>query len=146
MARRRVAAFIIWTRAAAFTRIYWLRVSVLALAASLAFLPAPFLSSTNGAKATAIKPATGWPSVPTQTDEFTKILFQARVSEVADLRKDEVARAERASTTGSGSEKWWWIGFAITLAAAILRLMQSPATIAVCGRGNGITGSPSIKT
>lgn len=120
MARRRVAAFIIWTRAAAFTRIYWLRVSVLALAASLAFLPAPFLSSTNKVKATAIKPATGWPSIPTQTDEFTKVLFQARVSEVADLRKDEVARAERASTTGGGSEKWWWIGFAIALAVVFI--------------------------
>ena len=35
---------------------------------------------------------------------------------------------------------------AITLAAAMLMLMQSPSTIAVCGNGKGITGRPSIKT
>ena len=43
------------------------------------------------------------------TDDLTKILFQAKVNEVADLRKGEVARAERASTTTSESDKWWWI-------------------------------------
>jgi len=41
------------------------------------------------------------------TDDLTKILFQAKVNEVADLRKGEVARAERASTTTSESDKWW---------------------------------------
>ena len=38
------------------------------------------------------------------------------------------------------------VTFAITLAAAILRLRQSPSMIAVCGSGNGKTGNPSIKT
>lgn len=127
MARRRVAAFIIWTRAAAFTRIYWLRVSVLALAASLAFLPAPFLSSSNRATAAAIKPATGWPKAPKRTDEFAKILFQAKVNEAAGLRTDEVARAERASPVGSGGETWWWAGFGVALAAIfIVPLLRKP--------------------
>lgn len=117
MARRRVAAFIIWTRSAAFARAYWLRVSVLALAASLAFLPAPFLGSNANAKATAIQPATPWPpDVPTENNELTRILFQAQVNEIADLRKGEVARAQRASTTTSESDKWWWIGFVLALA------------------------------
>ncbi|HEY8791810.1 MAG TPA: hypothetical protein VIL96_02885 [Gaiellaceae bacterium] len=49
------------------------------------------------------------------TDDLTKILFQAKVNEVADLRKGEVARAERASTTTSESDKWWWIGFVLAL-------------------------------
>ena len=116
MARRRVAAFIIWTRSAAFARVYWLRASVLALAASLAFLPAPFLGSDANAQATAIQPATSWPNVPKKTDDLTKILFQAKVNEVADLRKEEVARAQRASTTTSESDMWWWIGFVLALA------------------------------
>jgi hypothetical protein len=38
------------------------------------------------------------------------------------------------------------VTLAITLAAATLKLMQSPSMIAVCGIGKGITGSPSIKT
>ena len=36
--------------------------------------------------------------------------------------------------------------FAMTLAAAMLLLMQSPSTMAVCGKGNGETGRPSIRT
>ena len=38
------------------------------------------------------------------------------------------------------------VTFAITLAAAMLKLMQSPSIIAVCGSGKGMTGKPSIKT
>jgi hypothetical protein len=37
------------------------------------------------------------------------------VNEIADLRKGEVARAQRASTTSSESDKWWWIGFVLAL-------------------------------
>jgi hypothetical protein len=115
MANRRIAAFIIWTRAAAFARVYWLRVSVLALAASLAFMPAPFIAGSGNVEATAITPATAWPPVPTQTDELNKILYQAKVTEVADLRKDEVTSAERRSSTSSGNQRAWWIAFAVAL-------------------------------
>jgi len=120
LARRRIAAFIIWTRAGALARVYWLRVSVLALAASLAFLPAPFLTSSNETKATAIMPATQWPKPPTSTDEMTKILYQAQVSETAELRKNEVAAAETRSSAAGGNEKGWWIGFGVVLALIFL--------------------------
>ena len=38
------------------------------------------------------------------------------------------------------------VTLAMTLAAAMDKLTQSPSMIAVCGRGNGVTGSPSIST
>src|SRR5947209_5580449 len=38
------------------------------------------------------------------------------------------------------------VTLAITLAAAIVRLWQSPSMMAVWGKGNGITGNPSVRT
>jgi hypothetical protein len=123
MARRRLVAFILWARAASLTRSYWLRASVLALGASLAFLPAPFV--TIGKKSTSVPKAvnfTPWPTVPTNgASVLERIRYTAEVNEVAALRKQEAASAQSASTiVRDKSERWWWLAFAIALFAVLL--------------------------
>lgn len=119
-ARRRMVTFLIWTRTAALARVYWLRVSVLALAASLAFLPAPFVDGSGQSKVTPIAPVTPWPKPPRTSDDMSKILYQAEVSETAELRKSEVAATRRRSATPGDTEKGWWIGFAVAIGLVLL--------------------------
>jgi hypothetical protein len=102
----RVRTFVLWSRRAALERSYPLRASVLALAAALFFLPAPFIQ--KGAAQTPA-PKINWPSTPTQVNdpELQKILYTAQVKEAADARNAPVA--------DEGNETFWRVVFGIAL-------------------------------
>jgi hypothetical protein len=127
----RARSFIEWTRKAADHRSYLLKVGVVALAVGIAFLPAPFVSFQIGsdtkdeesAAATAITIPTEpvWPEVGTEAGDeplLQRVLYRAKVAEVAKLR-DEVATA--AEPFDTGVDDWWWwaaaVGFGVTLLA-----------------------------
>lgn len=111
----RARSLIEWTRASAENRGYMLKLSVIALAAGLAFLPAPWVSfnSADMARDTAGTAAalTGeerspdWPSVSANAGdevELQKIVYAAQVTEATEQRKQKTAPVD----TGS-DEKWW---------------------------------------
>jgi hypothetical protein len=101
-------SFIAWTRTAALERGVWLRRSVVALAAAVFFLPAPFVELSVEQQGV---PPTDWPkldSVVSGEDvELQKILYSAQVSEIAAERKEPIAQT---------SYDWvWWIPFGVAL-------------------------------
>jgi hypothetical protein len=110
--------FIAWVTRAALARHKWLRASVVALAAGLLFLPAPFLSfgtSHNTASARA-----AWPqpkdAAPGSDLELRKILYQAQVNQAAAAKPQAVA----------GKRDWvWWAGAGAVLILIVL-LPQLP--------------------
>lgn len=106
-----VRTFVLWTRRSALSRGYPLRASVLALAASLFFLPAPFVQ--KGTTQSSTTTAT-WPTVPKQPQdaELKKILYTAQVTEAAEQHKAAVA--------DEGNETFWWTAFLIALGAVFL--------------------------
>jgi len=100
--------FVLWTKRAALDRRTWLRASVVALAAGVLFLPAPFVSfgtALNTASATS-----SWPqprdAAPGANIELRKILYQAQVSRAAETKPRAV----------SGKHDWlWWVLGAVAL-------------------------------
>jgi hypothetical protein len=92
-----------WTRRTALRRTYWLRASVIALAAALVFLPAPFITWSD-------KSASGtlpeWPAPSSKAGDnpsLQKILYAAQVNEVAKARGGPTS-AEKPWL------KWAWLG------------------------------------
>jgi hypothetical protein len=99
--------FILWINRAALGRGKWLRASVVALAAGLLFLPAPFVSFGTTHRAST---ATTWPqprdAAPTANVELRKILYQAQVDQAAAAKPQPVA----------GKRDWiWWVAAAVAL-------------------------------
>ena len=139
-AMRRSIAFIEWTRSAAMNRKYALRVSVFALAFGLALLPAPFVNFEPVTETSASAP-TGppWPGQPTGRDaELNKILYQAQVTEAADLRQTDQPIADDGDDS-----TWWWLcggaviasmlvpallGFAAFLGSGVAKLFRGTQT------------------
>ena len=105
--------FVLWTKQAALDRRKWLRASVVALAAGVLFLPAPFLSfgtARNTASAT-----TAWPqprdAAPGGNIELRKILYQAQVSRAAETKPQAV----------SGRRDWvWWVAAGVVLGLVLV--------------------------
>jgi len=100
--------YINWTRQAALARSYPVRMSVIALAFGLAFLPSPFInwhgerSSASAQSLDERKPA--WPSAALENGanvELAKILFAAQVKEYADARQTPAVSQE--------DETMWWV-------------------------------------
>jgi hypothetical protein len=115
-AMRRSIAFIKWTRSGAMNRKFALRVSVFGLAFGLALLPAPFVNfdpASNDTPAVATEPA--WPVKPAGATEIDKILYQAEVTEVTELR----AKSKPIADDGDDSTWWWLCGGALALSLII---------------------------
>ena len=116
-AMRRSITFIEWTTRGAWNRGYALQVSVVALAAALVFLPAPFISLDPTPPASAGDPAVrqpDWPKTPTAGPNLAleKIRFQAEVTEAAALR----AKTTEPAPDKASEDVWWYLcGFAILL-------------------------------
>jgi hypothetical protein len=105
-----VATFVLWTRAAAIDRAYPLRASVLALAAALLFLPAPFVQKGS---AQTPAPKINWPGAPTEVGDpqLRRILYRAQVKEAADARNAPVA--------DQGNDAFWGVAFFVVLAIVL---------------------------
>jgi hypothetical protein len=116
-----VRTFVLWSRKAALERSYPLRASVLALAAALFFLPAPFIQ--KGAAQTPT-PKVNWPSAPTQVSdpELQKILYTAQVKEAADARNAPVA--------DEGNDTFWGVLFvSVLLIVLVVPLFKRPRSL-----------------
>jgi hypothetical protein len=108
--------YVLWTRKAALSRGYPLRASVIALAAALFFLPAPFLEK---GKTQASTQTVTWPTVPSEPTaaelkerpaaaDLEKILYTAKVAEAAEGHKAAVA--------DEANETFWLIAFVVAIA------------------------------
>jgi hypothetical protein len=100
--------FIAWVTRAALARHKWLRASVVALAAGLLFLPAPFLSFGTSHNTAAAR--TAWPqpqdAAPASNLELRKILYQAEVTQASAAKPQAVA----------GKRDWvWWTAAGVVL-------------------------------
>lgn len=114
-AMRRSITFIEWTRSGAMNRKFALRVSVFGLAFGLALLPAPFVNFDPVNESTpALPSAPDWPAQPIGGDkELNKIIYQAEVTEVAELRASDEPIAD------DGDDSTWWILCGIALVASL---------------------------
>ena len=102
--------FVRWTRKAGRARVPLLRGSVIALAAAVALMPAPFVTIGEAKGEVAKSPA--WPAPDTASGaniELSKILYTAQVAEVAGERKQPVARGN--------ADEWWTRGFVAAMLA-----------------------------
>ncbi len=116
--------FVAWMREGGSRRAYALRASVLALGCALFFLPAPFVGAVDVPWVGDHKPATlatnasslpaspAWPALDPTAVQYPlalqKIVYQAQVSEIAQLR---------SPPTQKQSNGFWWIAFGVALAA-----------------------------
>jgi hypothetical protein len=111
---RITALFIAWTRRAALERGRLLRGSVVALAGAVALMPAPFI--TLGEKESTPSQI-AWPkpdSAAGDDAELKKILYTAQVAEVADERKEPIARDE--------NNPLWFGLFIVALVATVIAI------------------------
>jgi hypothetical protein len=93
--------FVRWTRRAALERGRLLRGSVVALAGAVALMPAPFVAIGDQKAASS---EIAWPKPDATADndmELSKILYTAQVAEVAEQRKQPIARDDAI---------WLWLG------------------------------------
>jgi hypothetical protein len=102
----RTSTFITWVREASIQGRNLLRAAILALGFGIAFLPTAFISL--GGKPIAVEPGPVYPSPPSvgpsepaSQVELTKILYQAQISEVAELRQTQQQRQVAESSIGS---------------------------------------------
>jgi hypothetical protein len=114
--------FVAWTRNAALQRAHILRASVVALAAAVIMMPAPFV--TVGDKTQAEKPDIAWPKPDPSAGnsvQLQKVLYSAQVQEAAEQRKAPIA-------AGDNKEGFWWGVFAIALLAIVV-VLASPRLV-----------------
>jgi hypothetical protein len=109
-ADQRAARFIRWSREVALKRRKWLRASVVALGASLFFLPAPFVV-IGGSEVQPAASEISWPPEPAEPAnlELKKILYTAQVAEAQKEETQPIADEDKA-TTG-----FWWGAFFFAL-------------------------------
>ena len=128
--------FIAWVTRAALARHKWLRASVVALAAGLLFLPAPFLSFGTRHNTAAARSA--WPqpqgAALGSNLELRKILYQAQVNQAAATKPQAIA----------GKRDWvWWAGAGAVLFLVVflpqLPLPRSWITYLVLGAWGAIS-------
>jgi hypothetical protein len=106
----RARSFIKWTRAAAEHRSYLLRLSVVALATGLAFLPAAFVSvKSPGDASTGATTTTSpdWPAPSANAGDvpaLQKVVYAAQVAEIAEARK----LSQQATPIDTGENDDWW--------------------------------------
>jgi len=115
-AMRRSIILIEWTRSGAMRNKYALRVAVVALAFGLALLPAPFVNfDPINDEPASLPSGPGWPKPAGADSELGKIRYQARVNEVAELRKSS------SSVADDGDDSTWWAigGIALFLSFAV---------------------------
>lgn len=120
--RSHTEMFILWVKGASLRRRRFLRGSILALGFGIAFLPVPFLSiGADNAATTADAGPTPFPPTPTgasANSEVEKILYQAQVAEVGEIRKEQLQAAPAESPRTFG----FWLVYLPALAALIYTL------------------------
>ena len=130
-------AFQAWMRGIVLRRSNLLRASLMALLFGVLFLPTPFVKVKT-------KPATppqrvGWPAPPSNNIQVQKILYQARVSEVAKLREKA---APQPKGEFSIDEHWLWWASALALAVVGITAIRRTQPPAVTHQANQIPIGP----
>jgi hypothetical protein len=116
--------FVTWIYASVQRERWLIRAAVLALAAGLAFLPAPFVTAATSSEPGA-PPVTAWPAVPPVTDpaqaSLELVLFKAQVDEASAARAAEArpnaAGDARIDATAFLAAVWTAAGIALFLVA-----------------------------
>jgi hypothetical protein len=109
---RLTETFVRWTRTAARERAALLRGSVIALAAAVALMPAPFVSIGEAKGEVGKSPAWPTPDPASGADtELSKILYTAQVAEVAEERRQPVARGN--------DDEVWTAGFVVAMLSVL---------------------------
>lgn len=122
----RTSTFIKWMRRASLERGRFLRGAVLALGFGVVFLAVAFVSvGSQNAPSTSEAALQAFPSppsgVPADQLDFEKALYQAKVSEVADVRKEQL-QATPGESPGS-------VGFWLVYGTAVLGLLLVLVTV-----------------
>jgi hypothetical protein len=113
---RRVGGFVDWTRAITRRRSYLLRASIVALALSLPFLAAPFISIGKVEVEKQPSQLTDWPSpAGWQDPKINQIQFTAQVKEVADIRAKEIEANQGKTIVQDDTDQTWWLLLAVAL-------------------------------
>jgi hypothetical protein len=118
----RARSFIEWTRTVVEHNSYLLKLSVVALAVGLVFLPAPFVSFKSAQPSNSSAVVTpDWPKPSENAGsniELQKIVYAAQVEEAAEQRKPATTAPE---DTGR-NDAWWWaaaVALVLTLVAPL---------------------------
>ena len=126
----RARSLIAWTQRAADHRAYLLKLSVVALAAGLVFIPAAFVSfkstpkpggaaettTTAAMTTTPIEP--DWPTPSTNAGDrvaLQKVVYEAQVAEAAEQRK-----AKPVAPLDTGANDSWWLAAAVVFGLTLL--------------------------
>ena len=113
---RRVGGFVDWTRAITRRRSYLLRASIVALALSLPFLAAPFITIGKVEVDRQASQLTPWPYPRGWKDpKINQIQFTAQVKEVADIRAKEIEANRGKTVVKDDSDETWWLLLALAL-------------------------------